>query len=95
MPPTTIPELRRANASEQLPLGVLGDRMAGRLEGGGESASGWRWSSVIGNSGVGAEKRATRSAVCFQAPVSLKTRTASGGEAFAQAQGHGHRRDEG
>jgi hypothetical protein len=29
----------------------------------------------VGNSGVGSEKRATRSAVCFHAPVSLKRRT--------------------
>ena len=39
------------------------------------SASGWFCRSVMGYSAVGSEKRATRSAVCFQAPVSEKSRT--------------------
>src|SRR5215831_8411106 len=34
-------------------------------------ASGCRWRRVIGYSGVGSEKSATRSAVCFHDPVSL------------------------
>ncbi len=39
------------------------------------SASRCRCRSVIGYSATGSEKSATRSAVCFQLPVSLKTRT--------------------
>ena len=39
------------------------------------SASRCRCSRVMGYSATGSENRATRSAVCFQLPVSLKTRT--------------------